>query len=154
MLQEKLKKEMVEAMKSGDSLKRDTLRMVLSSITNELVSKKKKPTESLDDADVIKVLRKLVKQRGESIDLFTKAGNDEQAKKETDEKNILNLYLPEDVPEEKIKQIVERIAKENNFSDSKDMGNLIKLSMMELKKEFGDGVDGSVVSKIVNLTLN
>src|SRR5262245_38210348 len=93
-LHQKLKTEVMEAMKNKEQVRLTTLRGLVSSCTNELVSLKRKPTEELSDEEVLSVIRRGVKQRKDSIEQFTKGGRNDLVENEKAELAVLEAYLP------------------------------------------------------------
>lgn len=105
MLLDTIKNNMKEAMRAKDDIRLQTLRGALAAFTNELVAKGKKPTEELSESDMQVVLKRLAKQRKDSIEQFTKGGRLELAEKETKELAILEAYLPQMASREEILKI-------------------------------------------------
>ncbi len=103
MLQTHIKASMIEAMKAKDTVKVTTLRGVMAAFTNELVAKGQKPQEEIKDEDAIVVIKRLVKQRKDSIEQFEKGGRPELAAAERAELAILETYLPATMPKDEIK---------------------------------------------------
>ncbi|MEK9153922.1 MAG: GatB/YqeY domain-containing protein, partial [Patescibacteria group bacterium] len=95
MLTQKIRAEMIVAMKAKDDLRVQTLRGALSAFTNQLVASGKKPTDELDDTGAIAVLKRLGKQRKDSIEQYTKGNRPELAEKEAKELKIIEEYLPQ-----------------------------------------------------------
>ena len=131
---------MVEAMKTKDPLKVSVLRGLMSSFTNELVAKKRKPDEELSDDDALTVISRAVKQRKDSIEQFEKGNRQDLADAEKAEMAILETYLPAQMSEMEVDAYVkEKIAKESPEKDKKNQ--FMGLVMKELKGR----ADGSVV---------
>ena len=137
------------AMKSGDAVRLQTLRLALAGCTNMLVEMKKRPNDELGDDEVIKVMKRLVKQRNEAAAQYRAAEQEERAKAEDAERAVLESYLPSEMPEEEVRAIVLRVRDELNVSDKKDKGRLMKAVMQELKGK----ADGSVIAGIVEEAL-
>src|SRR3989338_6822212 len=97
MLQEKINKDLVEAMKTNDQAKTSTLRMLNSVIHNAVIAKRPK---ELEEADVVDIIAKQIKQRGESIEQFKKGNRQDLADKEAKELEILKSYMPKQISEE------------------------------------------------------
>ena len=93
-MQNKIQEEIKSAMRAKDQLRLTTLRGVLASFTNELVAKGKKPNEVLAEGDAITVIRRLVKQRKDSIEQFEKGGRKDLADNEKAELKVLEEFLP------------------------------------------------------------
>jgi len=131
-------------MKARDTLSVDTLRGTIAAFTNELVSKGKKPTEEIADADAITVLKRLAKQRQDSIEQFTSGGRPELAEKEAKELALLKSYLPESASKEEIRKVAEAKRAELGV-DAAGMGKLMGAVM----KEFSGRADGNDVKQVV-----
>lgn len=156
MLKEKLQKELSESLKSGDSLKRLVLGMVMTSIKNKELGKRQQLSKTvsdigkleeqsqLTDEEVLDVLSSEVKKRREAIDQFKSGGREELAQKEKAEMDILMLYLPEQVSEEELRTEIQKTVSELNASSVKDMGKVVGAIMAKFKGR----VDGGLVSKI------
>lgn len=144
MIQEKIKAESIEALKARDELRTEVLRGLSSAFTNELVSQKKKPSEQLSDEDALKVIKRAVKQRQDSIEQFTKGNRPELAAKEQKELEILNAYLPETMPRAEIEVIAKAKQEELGIIDQAKMGLLMGAVMKETKGN-ADGADVKAV---------
>jgi len=140
---------MTAAMKARDSLRLETLRGALSAFTNELVAKGKKPTEELDDKDVIAVLKRLAKQRKDSAEQFEKGGRTELAEKEKGELKIIGEYLPQMASHEEIEKAVREKMIGIDASDKAAAGKLTGAVM----KELGGNADGTLVKEIITSLL-
>ena len=138
-----IKKEIVSAMKEKDQLKLNTLRSIVTACTNYLVANGKMPSDEIMDDEVLDVIKKLYKQRKDALKQYTDLGEKERADVEEQEAELLEKYLPEQMGEDEIRKIVEKI-KTSKSIDNK--GELMKESMKELKGK----ADGGAVSKIVN----
>ena len=133
-LKEQIVNDMKEAMKARDSQRVSALRMVNSALKNREIEKRPDP---LTDDDTIGVLKKLSKQRKDSIEQYQKAGRDDLAEQEQKELIVLEKYLPEQMSEAQITEIVEATINELGASSMKDMGKV----MGELKKKHADEID-------------
>ncbi len=145
MLYDTLKSDMREAMRARDAVRLQTLRLAVAACTNALVEKKMKPTEALDDTEVIAVLKRQVKQRNEAAEQYRVAGQEKQAAAEEAERAVLETYLPPETAEEDIRRIVEETKQELGVSEKKNQGLLMKGVMSKLQGQ----ADGSKVAKIV-----
>ena len=143
MLHDRLKNDMRDAMKTKDSVRLGTLRLVLSACTNRLVEMKKKPTEPLEDGETVRVLRRLVKQRQEAAAQFRSAGQGDRADSEDSERAVLESYLPAMLSDDEIHAIIARLREKDSFEHA---GKLIQAVI----RESGGRADGSVVSRIVS----
>ena len=145
MLAKKIRTDMIAAMKAKDDLRVQTLRGALAAFTNELVAKGRKPTEELDDKDVVVVLKRLAKQRKEAAEVYEKGGRAELAEKELNELKIIEEYLPQMVSREEIEKVARAKKEELGVADASGAGKLTGAVM----KELGGNVDGAVVKEIV-----
>ncbi len=139
MLKDQIVTDLTAAMKASEELKRDTLRMLKADIMKEEVAGKEK--RELADSEVVKIVKKLIKQRHDSAEQFTKGGRAEQAAAELAEIKILEVYLPEQLSSEKIAEIVAAKKTELGIEDKAKMGQLMGAVM----KEVGDTADGTDV---------
>ena len=137
----KIQDDMYTAMKAGEKETTNTLRTTLSKLKDKQIEKK----EELSEEEIIKIIQTLVKQRKESIELFTKGGRDELANIETNEMNLLTNYLPQMISEEKIKNIVEDVINEVSATSLSDMGKI----MPEVMKRGKGLIDGKTAQKLV-----
>ena len=145
----KIQEQIKDAMRAKDQVRLTTLRGVLATFTNEAVAKGKTPQDKLSDDEAIAVLRRLVKQRKDSIDQFEKGGRPELAESEKAEMVILEEFLPAQMSEEKIREIVLKKKEEMGAVDKSKMG----IFMGAVMKETAGQADGSLVKKIVEEVL-
>jgi uncharacterized protein len=150
MIHKKLIEELTEAMKSRDAVRLAVIRDLKSSFVNELVALGKKPDEFLDDESALKVIKRKANQRKDSIEQFEKGGRSELADKESAELKILESYLPAQMSDEKIHEIVLQKKTELSVTEKKDMGKLMGVVM----KEVGSGADGGRVKSVIEQLLN
>lgn len=146
MLVVTIKADMIAAMKAKDDIRVQTLRGCMAAFTNELVAKGKKPTDEVDDAMAVTVLKRLVKQRRDSADQFERGGRPELAQKELAEQRIIEGYLPRTVSREEIEKVARSKMTEMGATDAKAMGKLMGAVM----KEFGGNADGNDVKEVVS----
>ncbi|OHA58016.1 MAG: hypothetical protein A2370_01340 [Candidatus Vogelbacteria bacterium RIFOXYB1_FULL_42_16] len=144
-LHEQIKNEIKEALKARDEVRLATVRGMSASLTNELVTKKMKPTEILTDDDVLIVIKRLVKQRQDSIEQFRAGNREDLASAEEAELNILKTYLPAQMSEEQIRAMAESKKAELGITDKTKIGILTGAVM----KATGGQADGNVVKQIV-----
>ena len=140
-LNERISEDMKGAMKTGDKFKLSVLRMLKSSLQLEKINLKK----DLDDKEVMSVIKKAVKQRKDSIVDFEKYGKTEEIADLQKEIDVLKVYLPEELSEEKIKEEVEEAFQNLKPESIKDMGKVMKY----LTDKIGTQADMSLVSKLV-----
>lgn len=137
---------MTQAMKDQDKFKLSVLRMLKSALQLEQINKK----SDLTDDEVIKLIKKQVKMRKDSITEFEKYGKQEEIETLRQEIEVLSEYLPEELSEEEIKKGLDEIFSEINPSSIKDMGKVMK----EAQEKFGSSVDTALVSKMVKERLS
>ena len=145
MLTQQIKQDMMAAMKAREQLKVDTLRGAMTAFKNELVAKGKKPTEELDDAGAVAVLKRLAKQRKDAAEQYDKGGRPELVQKENDELKIIEAYLPQMVSREEIEKVARAKKDELGVADKAGMGKL----MGAVIKEFAGTADGGDVKAVV-----
>jgi hypothetical protein len=147
MLEEKILNDYKEAMKARDTLKSSVLSFLRADMLNQATAKKK---DKLDDAEIITVIKKQIKQRQDSIEQFTRGNRLEMAEKEKKELEMLKAYLPPELSVEQIKVLIEESIASTGASGMKDMGRLMK----ELTAKTSGGADGKLVSELVRQRLN
>ena len=128
------------------ALERDTLRMLLAEIKRYQIDEKTKATDEI----VLTIINKMVKQRKDSIEQFTKGGRDDLASKEKDQLEVIKQYLPEQLSEDKIREIVEAAVNSTQASSIQDMGKV----MGAIKSELQGKADMGLVSQIVKSSLS
>lgn len=143
-LHESLRESLKEALKAKDAVKLRTVRSIMTAVTNELVATGKTPQDQLDDAGVLSVIKRLAKQRKESIVQYEAANRPELAEPEKDELAVLETYLPSLMTQEEIRPIAEAKKAELGIDDKSKMGMLVGAVMKELAGK-ADGGDVKVV---------
>ena len=150
-LKETIEAEYKNALKSKDKIKISTYRLILSSIKDLDISNRsganKKET---DDEDIKKLLKKMMKQRTESIDIYKKNNRSDLLEIEQNEFNILSSFLPKQLNDEDTKKICEEIISKLGANSIKDMGKV----MGELKKKHADEIDFSKAGTLLKQLLN
>jgi hypothetical protein len=144
-LLEKLRKDMLTALKSGNKDKSQTLKMVVATIKNAQIESEKE----LTDKDIEKILRKEAKKTEDSIEQYQKMGRDDLVQKEKQDLEIIQSYLPELMSDEEVKKVVEKKIKETGAQDMRDMGKVMGAVMKELEGK----ADGNTVKDIVQSML-
>ncbi len=142
----KIQGDLIQFMKAGEKNKVDIIRFALSFINTEEKDKQK----SLTDSETLQVLKKVIKRNQESFEQFSKASRNDLAEKEKKEMEIIKQYLPEEISENEIIEAVKKSITQCDANSIKDMGRV----MAEIKKNYGDSVDMSIVSKHVKILLN
>lgn len=132
-------------MKAKEEVKLRTIRSMLTAFTNELVAAGKTPQETLDDEKALAVIKRLAKQRRESITQYEANDRPELAEPEKAELVVLESYLPHTMSPEEIKPVAEAKKAELGITDKSQMGRLVGAVMQELKGQ----ADGSDVKAVV-----
>jgi uncharacterized protein YqeY len=145
-LQERLSEEMKNAMKSRDDLRLSAIRMVRSAVKNKEIDARR----DLADQEIVEVLSTLVKQRRDSIRMFTEAGRDDLVAKEEKELAILLEFLPQQLGRDEVAALVEKVIAESGAQGSRDMGKVMKLLMPHVAGR----ADGKMVSDVVREKLD
>ena len=138
--------DLTAAMKAQDANRTSTLRMVKAAMMNRQIEK----GSELDDDDMQKLLRSLVKQRRDSIEQYEKAGRQELVDKETAEIKVIETYLPQAASQEEIEQAVAAAIAETGATSMKDMGKVMKAVQAALA---GKNADGRTISETVKAKL-
>jgi uncharacterized protein YqeY len=146
-LSEKIVSDLTASMKAQDAARTSTLRMVKAAMMNRQIEK----GGQLDDDEVSRLLRSLVKQRRDSIEQYQKAGRQELVDKETAEIEVIEAYLPQAASREEIEAVVIAAIASSEATSMKDMGKVMKAAQAELA---GKNADGRVVSEIVKSKLS
>jgi len=150
-LKEIIETEYKNALKAKDKTKISTYRLILSSIKDLDISNRSGPNKKeTDDEDIKKVLKKMVKQRAESIDIYKKNNRTDLLEVEQNEYNILTKFLPKQLSEEETKKICGEIISKLEANSIKDMGKV----MGELKKLHADKIDFAKAGPLIKELLN
>ena len=146
---QKITADLKDAMKAGDTVKRDTLRFLDAAIKNVEIEKKKRE-EGLTDEEILEVVSRSVKQRKDSIAQFVSGGRPELAEKEEAEIAILMTYMPEQMSEDKVREIVKEVIAQTGAASKADIGKVMGQAMGRLKGQ----ADGNLVKKIAEEALH
>ena len=150
-LREKINKQFNIALKSKNKTLISTLRLVLAAIKERDISNRtNEKKEPVKDEEIVKVLRRMKKQRQESADLYKTGGRQELLEAEESEIKIIDTFLPKQLNEEDTKKICKETIESLGASSMKDMGKI----MGSLKKKYSDTIDFSKVNTIVKGLLN
>ena len=150
-LREKIEADYKNSVKSKDKNKISTYRLILSGIKDLDISNRSGPAKkATDDDDIKKLLKKMIKQRSESIEAYQNNNRVDLAEAEKKETEVLSIYLPQQLSEEETKKICEKVLKEVEATSVKDMGKV----MGELKKNYSDNLDFSKAGVILKNMLN
>ena len=150
-LREKINEQFTAALKNKNKTLISTLRLILAAIKeSDIANRSNKNKEGVKDPEIIKVLRKMKKQRQDSADLYQKGGRQELEDAENQEIKIIESFLPKQIGEEETKKICKEVIKSLGVSSIKDMGKI----MGTLKKKYSDSIDFSKANIIVKGLLN
>jgi uncharacterized protein YqeY len=139
-LKDKIETNYKNSLKSKDKAAISTYRLILSSIKDiDIVNRSGPNKKKTDDEDIKKLLKKMIKQRVESIDIYKKNNRQDLLEVEQKEHEILSSFLPKQLSEEETKNICNELAKKLNATSIKDMGKVMGV----LKKEYSDNLDFS-----------
>ena len=149
-IHETLKQSIPDAMRAKDEVRLRTLRSLVTAMTNEVVAKKRKPDEFLEDDEALAVLKRAASQRRDSIEQFEKAGRQDLAEPEKAELAIIESYLPTMMPREEIETIARAKMAELGISSKAEAGKFTGLLMKELKGKADGGDVKAVVDKLLS----
>ena len=150
-LKEKIETNYNNSMKSKDKVQISTYRLILSSIKDLDIANRSGPNKKeTDDKDIKKLLKKMIKQRDESIEIYKKNNRQDLMAVEQKEHEIISAFLPKQLGEEETKNICNEIIKKLNASSIKDMGKV----MGTLKKDYSDTLDFSKAGSYLKEALN
>ena len=149
-LKKQIEEKLNQALKSKDKNTYPTLRLVLSAIKDAEIAARTKGQKDMSDSELTAILKKMIKQRNESCEVYKKAGRNELLENETKEIDVISAFLPKQLSEEETKKICEEAIKSSGASSMKDMGKV----MGALKSKHADTLDFSKVSAIIKKLLN
>ena len=150
-LREKIDTDYKNALKSKDKIQISTYRLILSGIKDlDIVNRSGSNKKETNDEDIKKLLKKMIKQRSESIEVYKKNNRQDLLEVEEKESEILSGYLPKQLSDEETKKICEETINKPNASSIKDMGKV----MGELKKNYSNNVDFSKAGTLLKDLLN
>ena len=150
-LRDKIDTGYKNALKSKDKIQISTYRLILSGIKDlDIVNRSGSNKKETNDEDIKKLLKKMIKQRSESIEVYKKNNRQDLLEVEEKESEILSGYLPKQLSDEETKKICEETINKLNASSIKDMGKV----MGELKKNYSDNVDFSKAGTLLKDLLN
>ncbi|NPA82187.1 MAG: GatB/YqeY domain-containing protein [Epsilonproteobacteria bacterium] len=145
-LKDRLKNDLKEAMKNKDSFKRDVIRFLMSAIKQVEVDERRE----LSDEDIQKIIQKSVKQREDAIAQYREGGREDLVEKEQKEAEILRSYLPKQLSDEELREVIKEVIEETGASSMKDMGKVMGAA---IKKTAGKA-DGKRINAIVKEMLS
>ena len=144
-LKKQIDDKLNQALKAKDKNTYPTLRLVLSAIKDAEIAGRSKGQKEIKDSDIISLLKKMVKQRNESCEVYKKAGRKELLEIEIREIEVISSFLPKQLSEEETKKICQEAIKSTGASSMKDMGKVMGV----LKSKHSDSLDFSKVSLII-----
>jgi uncharacterized protein YqeY len=149
MIRDTIKEALTGAMKSGDTARRDTIRLIQAALKNRDIELRGAANPPADDALVTEVLQKMIKQRRESIEMYTKGGRQELADAEAAEIAVIETFLPRQMSQEEAEAAIAGIKAELGATSVKDMGRVMAL----LKERHGSALDMAKASMMVKAAL-
>ena len=153
MLIEKIKEDLTKFLKAGDKEKVSLTRLLLAAVKDKEISLRKGNIEEeviITDSVVMDIIKKMIKQRKLAIDAFNSANRPDLAKKEKIEEGLLSVYLPEQLSEEELNNVIIKVINTTCSKSIRDMGKVMKI----LKEKYGDKCDFQKASKIVKEKLS
>ena len=150
-LRDKIETDYKNALKSKDKDKISTYRLILSGMKNlDIVNRSSPEKKETDEDDIKKLLKKMIKQRSESIEFYKKSNRNDLLEIEQSEVNVLSEYLPKQLGEGETKKICSEIIEKTGASSIKDMGKVMRV----LKKNYSDSIGFSKAGTIFKEILN
>ena len=149
-LKNKIEEKLNEALKAKDKATYPTLRLVVSAIKDAEIAGRTKGQKEMADSDIMAILKKMIKQRNESCEVYKKAGRNELLENEIKEIEVISNFLPKQLSEEETKRLCQEAIKSSGASSMKDMGKVMGI----LKSKNADNLDFSKVSSIIKELLN
>ena len=149
-LRNQIEEKLNQALKAKDKNTYPTLRLVVSAIKDAEIAGRSKGQKEMTDADIIAILKKMIKQRNESCEVYKKAGRSELLENEIKEIDVIGVFLPKQLSEEETKKICADVVKSVGASSMKDIGKVMGV----LKSKHSDTLDFSKVSSIIKELLN
>tara|TARA_B110000261_G_C12795986_1_gene242327 strand:- start:38 stop:493 length:456 start_codon:yes stop_codon:yes gene_type:complete len=149
-LKQEIEDKLIEALKAKDKNTYPTLRLIISSIKDAEIAGRVKGLKEITDSDITVILKKMIKQRNESYEVYKKADRNELLDSEKKEIGVISTFLPKQLNDEETGKICQQIVKSVGATSMKDMGKV----MGALKAKHADEIDFSKVSSIIKEILN
>ena len=149
-LKKQIDEKLNQALKLKDKGTYPTLRLIVSAIKDAEIAARTKGQKEMSDSDIMGILKKMIKQRNESSEVYKKAGRKELLENETKEIEVISNFLPKQLSEEETKKLCQEAIKSSGASSMKDMGKIMGI----LKSKHADTLDFSKVSLIIKEILN
>ncbi|TNM63051.1 GatB/YqeY domain-containing protein [Aliirhizobium smilacinae] len=150
MMREKLTESMKEAMKAKDSRRLSTVRLIQSAVKDRDIANRGVGKEAASEDEILQILQKMVKQREESAKIYQDAGRAELATQEREEIDILKTFMPEQLSDEKVDEIVAAVVAETGAAGMKDMGKV----MAALRERYAGQMDFAKASGVIKAKLS
>ena len=148
-LKNQIEEKLNKALKEKNKNVYPTLRLIVSAIKDAEIANRTKEKKDITDVDIVGILKKMVKQRNESCEVYKKAGRNELLANETREIEVINAFLPKQLSDEETKKICEEVVKSVSAVSMKDMGKVMGV----LKSKHADTLDFSKVSSLLKQLL-
>ena len=149
-LKQQIDSNLNKALKAKDKNSYPTLRLIVSAIKDAEIAGRSNGKKEITDSDITAILKKMIKQRNESCEVYKKAGRNELLENETKEIEVISAFLPKQLSEEETKKICQETLKSVGATSMKDMGKVMGV----LKLKHADTIDFSKVSLIIKELLN
>ena len=144
-LKKQIEEKLNQALKNKEKQTYPTLRLIVSAIKDTEIANRTKGKKNITDSDIMAILKKMIKQRNESCEVYKKAGRNELLENEIREIDVINTFLPKQLSEVDTKKICEETIKSVGATSMKDMGKVMGV----LKSKYSDTLDFSKVSTII-----
>ena len=150
-LREKIKLTLDQNLKSRDEIATSTVRLILAAIKDhDIQYRTKKKGDSISDEEILNLLLNMIKQRKESVKIYSEAGRDDLKKREEKEIEIINSFLPHQITSNELDNILEETIKEHGFKSIKDLGKLLGF----LKSKYPGQLDMQTVAEKAKIIFN
>ena len=150
-LREKIKLTLDQNLKSRDEIATSTVRLVLAAIKDhDIQYRTKKKGDSISDEEILNLLQNMIKQRKESVKIYSEAGRDDLKKREEKEIEIINSFLPHQITANELDKILSETIKEHGFKSIKDLGKLLGV----LKSKYPGQLDMQTVAEKAKTIFN
>ena len=149
-LKKQIEEKLTQALKAKDKSTYPTLRLVVSAIKDAEIAARAKGEKEMADSNITAILKKMIKQRNESCEVYKKAGRNELLENETKEIEVISNFLPKQLSDEETKKLCQEAIKSSGASSMKDMGKVMGI----LKSKNADTLDFLKVSSIIKELLN
>ena len=149
-LKQQIEDKLNSALKAKDKNTYPTLRLIISAIKDAEIAGRAKGKKEITDSDITAILKKMIKQRNESCEVYKKASRSELLENERKEMDVISVFLPKQLSDEEVKRVCQETVKSLGATSIKDMGKI----MGALKSKHADTIDFSKVSLILKELLN